>query len=194
MARTASRTSLLALAVGWSSAAGDKQQWQGTGGGVLPAAGARRQAPAAEGEDARRLPTTFDLQVCKEVDLYKIPPRMGASGHRSGDWKVADKSVRTHRPLISLHCTALPSVGLATTLHLWEAASDSSTTHWDTQTKFQFLISTSLCLRCRRIFTARCKVVAIGEALEVRLEDPSRWERAAAGRPILFMAWNARSV
>lgn len=31
------------------------------------------------------------LFVHKEVDLFKIPPRMGASGHRSGEWKMADK-------------------------------------------------------------------------------------------------------
>ena len=57
------------------------------------------------------------LFVHKEVDLYKIPPRFGAGGHRSGDWRTDDK-----------------------------------------------------------IFTARCKVVAQGERLEVRLEDPNRYE------------------
>ncbi|GAB4815265.1 hypothetical protein N2152v2_002311 [Parachlorella kessleri] len=57
------------------------------------------------------------LFVHKEVDLYKIPPRFGAGGHRSGDWRTADK-----------------------------------------------------------IYTARCKVVAQGERLEVRLEDPNSAE------------------
>ena len=31
------------------------------------------------------------LFVAKEVNVYKIPPRQGAGGHRSGDWMVADK-------------------------------------------------------------------------------------------------------
>lgn len=31
------------------------------------------------------------LFLCREVDVYKIPPRHGAAGHRSGDWCVADR-------------------------------------------------------------------------------------------------------
>ena len=31
------------------------------------------------------------LFQAKEVTVYKIPPRPGAGGHKSGDWKVADK-------------------------------------------------------------------------------------------------------
>lgn len=31
------------------------------------------------------------LAQFREVNLYKIPPRSGASGHRSGSWQVADK-------------------------------------------------------------------------------------------------------
>lgn len=57
------------------------------------------------------------LFVYKEVELFKIPPRPAAGGHRSGDWLVADK-----------------------------------------------------------IFTARCKVIAKGECLEVLLEDQNSGE------------------
>jgi hypothetical protein len=57
------------------------------------------------------------LFVHKELDVYKIPPRVGASGWRSGEWRVNDK-----------------------------------------------------------IFTGRCRVVAQGPALEVRLEDPQTGE------------------
>lgn len=31
------------------------------------------------------------LFVCREVSVFRIPPRVGAGGYRSGDWKVADK-------------------------------------------------------------------------------------------------------
>ena len=31
------------------------------------------------------------LFVCREVSAFQIPPRPAAGGHRSGDWKVADK-------------------------------------------------------------------------------------------------------
>lgn len=31
------------------------------------------------------------IHICREVNLYRIPPRHGADGYRSGDWKVADK-------------------------------------------------------------------------------------------------------
>lgn len=55
------------------------------------------------------------LFTCREVDVYRIPPRSAAGGHKSGEWRVDDK-----------------------------------------------------------IFTARCQVVAIGEALQVRLEDAQR--------------------
>lgn len=54
------------------------------------------------------------LYVCKEVDLFRIPPRTGR-GHISGEWRVDDK-----------------------------------------------------------IFTARLRVVSVGDVLEVRLEDPSK--------------------
>lgn len=55
------------------------------------------------------------LFICKEVDLYRLPPRGSAVGWRSGEWRVDDK-----------------------------------------------------------IFTARCRVVAVGDTLEVRLEDPAK--------------------
>lgn len=66
-----------------------------------------------------RLPCIVRLQVLfvhKEVDVFRIPPRVGAGGWRSGEWRLADK-----------------------------------------------------------IFAGRCRVVAQGEKLEVRLEDASRW-------------------
>lgn len=53
------------------------------------------------------------LFVHKDLDVYRIPPRVGAGGWRSGEWRVGD-----------------------------------------------------------RIFSGRCRVVATGPALEVRLEDP----------------------
>ena len=31
------------------------------------------------------------LFSCREVDVYKIPPRPAAGGHKSGEWKVVDK-------------------------------------------------------------------------------------------------------
>lgn len=31
------------------------------------------------------------LHICREVHVYRIPPRSGADGYRSGEWKVADK-------------------------------------------------------------------------------------------------------
>ena len=31
------------------------------------------------------------LFICREVNVFKIPPRPAAGGHKSGDWKVADK-------------------------------------------------------------------------------------------------------
>lgn len=31
------------------------------------------------------------LFIAREANVYKIPPRPGAGGHRSGEWKVADK-------------------------------------------------------------------------------------------------------
>lgn len=30
------------------------------------------------------------LYICREVKIYRIPPRAGATGYRSGDWKVGD--------------------------------------------------------------------------------------------------------
>ncbi|KAL4422559.1 hypothetical protein ABPG75_008756 [Micractinium tetrahymenae] len=57
------------------------------------------------------------LFVHKDIDVFRIPPRSGAGGWRSGEWRVADK-----------------------------------------------------------IFTGRCRVVAQGEKLEVRLEDVSSGE------------------
>lgn len=63
------------------------------------------------------------LFVHKEIDVFKIPPRVGASGWRSGEWRLADK-----------------------------------------------------------IFTGRVRVVATGEALEVRLEDPATWVWQLADR------------
>jgi hypothetical protein len=56
------------------------------------------------------------LFVHRELDVFKIPPRTGAGGCRSGEWRVSD-----------------------------------------------------------RIFSGCCRVVAQGDALEVRLEDPTRW-------------------
>ena len=35
------------------------------------------------------LSTQLSFPHCREVKLYKIPPRL-ASGHRSGDWQVGD--------------------------------------------------------------------------------------------------------
>ncbi|KAI3430296.1 hypothetical protein D9Q98_004892 [Chlorella vulgaris] len=57
------------------------------------------------------------LFVHRELDVYRIPPRVGAGGWRSGEWRMSDK-----------------------------------------------------------IFTGRVRVVAVGEALEVRLEDPQSCE------------------
>ncbi|EFN52506.1 hypothetical protein CHLNCDRAFT_10071, partial [Chlorella variabilis] len=57
------------------------------------------------------------LFVHRELDVFRIPPRTGAGGWRSGEWRVADK-----------------------------------------------------------IFTGRVRVVAVGEKLEVRLEDPQTGE------------------
>lgn len=31
------------------------------------------------------------LFICREVTVFRIPPRQGASGYRSGDWKIADQ-------------------------------------------------------------------------------------------------------
>jgi adaptin ear-binding coat-associated protein 1/2 len=31
------------------------------------------------------------LFIAREANVYRIPPRPGAGGHRSGEWKVADK-------------------------------------------------------------------------------------------------------
>ncbi len=31
------------------------------------------------------------LFIAREATVYRIPPRPAAGGHRSGDWKVADK-------------------------------------------------------------------------------------------------------
>jgi hypothetical protein len=30
------------------------------------------------------------LFICREAKVYRIPPRPGATGYRSGDWRVAD--------------------------------------------------------------------------------------------------------
>eukprot|EP00887_Chlorella_sp_A99_P000360 scaffold13.g360.t1 len=57
------------------------------------------------------------LFFCREVDVFRIPARQGAAGHRSGEWRVAN-----------------------------------------------------------RLATCRLKVVARGEAMEVRLEDASTGE------------------
>ena len=68
------------------------------------------------------------LFVCREVDVYKIPPRTGAGRVVSGEWRVAD-----------------------------------------------------------RLATCRCKVVACGQRLEVRLEELARWAR----RQLLSMLMDA---
>lgn len=31
------------------------------------------------------------LFICREATVFRIPPRAGAGGYRSGDWKIADK-------------------------------------------------------------------------------------------------------
>lgn len=31
------------------------------------------------------------LFICREANVFRIPPRVGAGGYRSGDWKIADK-------------------------------------------------------------------------------------------------------
>lgn len=31
------------------------------------------------------------LFVCRQVSLYRVPPKATAGGHKSGEWKVADK-------------------------------------------------------------------------------------------------------
>ena len=31
------------------------------------------------------------LFVCRQVNLYRVPPKATAGGHKSGEWKVADK-------------------------------------------------------------------------------------------------------
>lgn len=31
------------------------------------------------------------LFICREANVFRIPPRAGAGGYRSGDWKIADK-------------------------------------------------------------------------------------------------------
>ncbi len=41
----------------------------------------------ASGEDT----VEHTLYIGREVSLYQIPPRPGAEGHKSGDWKTADK-------------------------------------------------------------------------------------------------------
>ena len=70
------------------------------------------------------------LFVHRELDVFRIPPRTGAGGCRSGEWRVSD-----------------------------------------------------------RIFSGRCRVVAQGDALEVRLEDPTRWDAGRlAGSPSLSWA------
>lgn len=31
------------------------------------------------------------LYVCREANVFRLPPRVGAGGYRSGDWRIADK-------------------------------------------------------------------------------------------------------
>lgn len=31
------------------------------------------------------------LHICRECNVYRIPPRSGADGYKSGEWKVKDK-------------------------------------------------------------------------------------------------------
>ena len=31
------------------------------------------------------------LFVCRQINLYRVPPKATAGGHKSGEWKVADK-------------------------------------------------------------------------------------------------------
>lgn len=31
------------------------------------------------------------LFVCRQVNLYRVPPKATAGGHKSGEWKVVDK-------------------------------------------------------------------------------------------------------
>lgn len=57
------------------------------------------------------------LHICREVNVFKIPPRPDAGGFHSGEWRIADK-----------------------------------------------------------IFTGRLRVVSIGDACELRLEDPNTGE------------------
>jgi hypothetical protein len=75
----------------------------------------RRLQPSPVSAACAALPPQMEqvLFVHKDLDVFRIPPRVGASGWRSGEWRVAD-----------------------------------------------------------RIFSGRVRVVAAGEALEIRLEDP----------------------
>ncbi|KAK9816945.1 hypothetical protein WJX72_007270 [[Myrmecia] bisecta] len=34
---------------------------------------------------------TVTLYICREINVYKIPPRPAAGGHKSAEWKTADK-------------------------------------------------------------------------------------------------------
>lgn len=78
------------------------------------------------------LATPQVLFVHRELDVFRIPPRTGAGGWRSGEWRLND-----------------------------------------------------------RIFTGRCRVVAQGDALEVRLEDPARCagDAGKSGSGCRLRAW-----
>lgn len=42
------------------------------------------------------------LYVCRDVSVFKIPPRPAAGGFRSGEWLVADKILSGHLRLVSV--------------------------------------------------------------------------------------------
>ena len=42
------------------------------------------------------------LFVAKEVQVYKIPPRPSSGGHKSGDWKVADRIFQGRLRVLSI--------------------------------------------------------------------------------------------
>ena len=46
------------------------------------------------------------LFICREAKVYRIPPRPGAAGYKSGEWRVADNIFTGRLRLISkaLNC------------------------------------------------------------------------------------------
>ena len=93
------------------------------------------------------------------AQVYRIPPRVGASGWRSGEWRVNDKVRACLAAWCPLHGAAMP-VGLL------PPAPPFPPTCCNPGPPALRLY------HCAQIFTGRCRVVAQGQALEVRLEDP----------------------